>query len=109
MNKIFIFFLLIFFSCNNAGNNEKNKIDSSTLCNILIELHFLSTAKTLGYLNPEDTVNMVATRNKILKKYNINEEELKQSISYFSHKPDSLGALYQKMIERISIKQAQMR
>jgi hypothetical protein len=84
------------------------KIEPEKFCDLLIDLHFVSTAKSLNFLNPSDTIPNSKLRNQILKEYAVTEAELKATIKYYSLKPDTLSILYSSMIEKISAKQAQI-
>jgi uncharacterized protein YpiB (UPF0302 family) len=106
-----ILLISIFLSaaCLQSSEVKENKIRVNDLCNVLIDLHFASTAKSLNLLNPKDTFPNTKVRNIILKQHKITQAQLEQCIEYYSQKPDSLSIIYSIMIERISTKQAQMR
>lgn len=106
---ILILISSIIYSCNFSSDDNLPKVNPNTLCDLLIDLHFASTAKSIGLLNPIDTFPKGKVSDRILKQYKVSESDLQQSIKYYSNKPDSLSALYSRMIERISTKQAQMR
>jgi len=112
MSKYIISILLIIsnliYSCKSENKNAIKKIEPKKFCDILIDLHFISTAKSLNFLNASDTIPNSKLRTKVLKDYHVTEQELKATIEYYSLKPDTLSILYSSMIEKISAKQAQI-
>jgi hypothetical protein len=95
-------------SCRNTNEKLRPNISQDNFINVLLELHIATSAKQLNLLNPTDSVDMHLVRNRVYATYGLNETDLKYAIEYYSSYPDSMTMFYTKMIEKLSIKQAEL-
>jgi Domain of unknown function (DUF4296) len=105
---IALFTLFTYSSCKNEVEKARPKISQDNFINVLLEMHIATSAKQLNLLNPTDSVDMDLVRRRVYATYGVNETDLKYAIDYYSTYPDSMTMFYTKMIEKLSIKQAEL-
>jgi hypothetical protein len=105
---IALFPMFLVTACNNSSEKPRPNISQENFINVLLELHIATSAKQLNLLNPTDSVDMNIVRSRVYTTYGVNEKDLKYAIDYYSAFPDSMTIFYTKMIDKLSIKQAEL-
>lgn len=94
-------------SCSSKDERPRPRISREDFINVLLDMHIATTAKQLNILNALDTLNKDRLQKLILDKHDIKKVDLLYAIDYYSAMPDTMAMLYNKMIEKLSSKQAE--
>jgi hypothetical protein len=70
----------------------------------MVDLHLADAI--LQYQNVQSKIADISSNtiyNVVLKKYHVNKERFTETIRYYSNYPDSLNAIYDKVIEKLTL------
>lgn len=103
-----IAFVVGVVSCRPADERPRPRISQETFVDILLDMHLATTAKQMNLLHALDTLKKDRIQTMILDKHEVKKVDLLYAIDYYSAMPDSMAYFYNKMIEKLSAKQAEL-
>jgi len=105
MQYVYIFFIVIFFSCcKKEISSKSNVLSEKMFINIIKDIH-LNEAKfdNLKRTNFEKyKLLQNNSQNSVFLKYKISHEDFQQSMLYYSSKPEKLEEIYTLAIDEIN-------
>ena len=105
MQYVYIFFIVIFFSCcKKEISSKSNVLSEKMFINIIKDIH-LNEAKfdNLKRINFEKyKLLQNNSQNSVFLKYKISHEDFQQSMLYYSSKPEKLEEIYTLAIDEIN-------
>ena len=105
MQYVYIFFIVIFFSCcKKEISSKSNVLSEKMFINIIKDIH-LNEAKfdNLKRINFEKyKLLQNNSQNSVFLKYKISHEDFQQSMLYYSSKPGKLEEIYTLAIDEIN-------
>ena len=106
-----IFFLVtatVIISCGNGGKDiSKEIIPEEDMVKIFTEIELTQALIKLKFSN-QDTINQQELFNQVYKDFNISEDQFNKSLVYYCEKPKVLEEMYVKVINNLSVKQAEI-
>lgn len=108
-NNKFIFILIsvFFLACNNKKSEDI--IAKNEFINILLEVHLANA--TLNYMQSDKNWKNYKNSDyypSILKKHNVTVKDFNNTIQYYIKKPDEYDAIYDSVINRLSVMQGEI-
>ena len=109
-NKILfiIFFSLSLISCK-TNKADKNILSQKEFINILVDIHLANA--TLNYMQADKNWENYKAKDyypSILKTHNVTEKKLQETIQYYIKSPVKYDAVYDSVINRLSIMQGEI-
>ena len=106
MMKLFIFILIVlsFSSCKETEINTSNstQISLNKMSDILTELHLMEAHITTQRVDQKTiSDSMYHFTNNIFSKFNINENEFKSALEYYSSMPKLTDSIYHIIKEKL--------
>ena len=95
-------FILIFFSCNTA-TNDNGIISNDKFTRIIIDIHLIEAEFENQKLNDEFKANAILQNDydSIFDLHNITYEDFQKSLKYYSLENNELELIYSKALEEI--------
>lgn len=94
--------------CFQACNESKPTLSVAKMTNLLLEMHLAESYSqqiridTLGRSMPNQD-SLLSMNAALLKKYQVSEKEVEQSLQWYSQHPEMLDSMYQQMLSELAI------
>lgn len=104
MKKYLIAIILItMYSCSWVKNKEENIIEEKQFVDLLIDIHLAdAVVSNEGYKLINDSVKLDLYYDYVLKKHNISRNKFKQTVIYYTKKPNEYNKIYEQVLEKLS-------
>ena len=101
--KIIICIILFFYACKDPSETNKDLLKDEIFQEILKEVHLAESEFRLSKsINVEEAHDKLKKDyNKIFKKYNIDKDDFRKSINYYSDHPKLLYEIYSNLEKSI--------
>ena len=104
MKYIYIFFIIIFFSCcKKEISSKSNVLSEKIFINIIKDIHLnearFDNIKRIDF--EKYKLLQSNSQNSVFLKYNISHEDFQHSMLYYSRKPEKLEEIYSLAIDEI--------
>jgi hypothetical protein len=100
--------LALLASCSQTDIRPRPHMSEQKFIDVLLDMHIATTAKQLNLLNALDTLKKDKVQQMILDKHEVKKVDLLYAIDFYTAMPDTMAALYNKMIEKLSAQQAEL-
>jgi hypothetical protein len=110
MKFLFLVFctIITFSACNGPKNEtlENAAYDPEKLANLLADIQLVESVKRITANEKDDYIDSVDYYSSVFKKHHVTKEEFEAGMEYFSHRPDELEKVYERVIEVLSEREA---
>lgn len=83
------------------NSEPKGLMDTATLANFLTEAHIIEGYSEAIVPNKQDSIRINAAYDSLYAKYNITPADYDSSMVYYSHHPDLLEAVYERVTKNL--------
>jgi hypothetical protein len=99
---LFSIILLVTISCSNNEDNQKI-IDKSTMIEVLVDIHLADATLSIANLKiNRDTSEIELYYGDVLKKYRITQNQIDNSLKYYTSRPKEFEKIYEKVSEKLA-------
>jgi hypothetical protein len=94
--------LLCTISCSNNEDNQKI-IDKNTMIEVLVDIHLADATLSIANLKiNRDTSEIELYYGDVLKKYRITQNQIDNSLKYYTSRPKEFEKIYEKVSEKLA-------
>lgn len=99
---------LLAWSCEEAETRPEHILDEEVMVAVLTDVQLLESVKMTQSGKSRLPLQSTDAYGGIFSKHDVSEEEFKESMSYYSHYPEQLEVIYDRIIVALSERQAEM-
>lgn len=99
--------MLILSSCSNKEELPKDVLPQEDLVNIIVEVEMAQALLKLKFNTTDTIINQKEIFDDVFNKMNTTKEQFNASLNYYCQTPKELEVVYERVIVKLSEKQAE--
>lgn len=112
-NLLLILLSAMLFSCGEEKKEEAvpvpdEIVEDEKMVDVLVDLHLIEASLSLNMLEDQRAARDTSEFYDPYKKHNVPKKAFDESFQYYASKPEALNAIYEEVMNRINLKQAEV-